>query len=114
MVRSKGKELFYIPGGKREAGETDEEALKREIREELQVELTEGSIFYFGQVQCQADGKAQGVQVKISCYTANYSGELKPDSEIEELRFLDSSQEQFCSEASLLVLKELKNQGLVD
>ena len=27
MVRSKGKELFYLPGGKREAGESDEQAL---------------------------------------------------------------------------------------
>ncbi|MFA0122432.1 NUDIX hydrolase, partial [Vibrio sp. 10N.261.48.A2] len=26
MVRSKGKELFYLPGGKREAGESDEQA----------------------------------------------------------------------------------------
>ncbi|MGC9551516.1 NUDIX domain-containing protein, partial [Vibrio metoecus] len=33
-VRSKGKALFYFPGGKREAGESDEEALIREIKEE--------------------------------------------------------------------------------
>ena len=33
-VRSKGKELFYLPGGKREIGESDVDALAREIQEE--------------------------------------------------------------------------------
>lgn len=33
MVRSHNKTLFYAPGGKREAGETDEQALCREIAE---------------------------------------------------------------------------------
>jgi 8-oxo-dGTP diphosphatase len=30
-VRSKIKDLYYLPGGKREKGETDAEALVREI-----------------------------------------------------------------------------------
>lgn len=37
-TRSFGKDKFYIPGGKREAGESDEQALLREIKEELNVE----------------------------------------------------------------------------
>ncbi|EIC2299431.1 NUDIX domain-containing protein, partial [Vibrio cholerae] len=43
-VRSKGKALFYLPGGKREAGENDEEALIREIKEELSVDLSPTSL----------------------------------------------------------------------
>ncbi len=46
MVRSKGKELFYLPGGKREAGESDEQALVREIKEEISVDLVPDSIKY--------------------------------------------------------------------
>ena len=34
-ARSHGKHIYYIPGGKREAGESDEAALMREIEEEL-------------------------------------------------------------------------------
>jgi 8-oxo-dGTP diphosphatase len=38
-ARSKGKNIYYIPGGKREEGESDHEALIREIKEELSVDL---------------------------------------------------------------------------
>ena len=34
-TRSKGKNAWYIPGGKKEQGETDKQALVREIKEEL-------------------------------------------------------------------------------
>ena len=37
VARSKGKALFYIPGGKRDEGESDHETLCREIDEELDV-----------------------------------------------------------------------------
>ena len=36
-TKSYGKDKYYIPGGKREIGETDEQALIREINEELSV-----------------------------------------------------------------------------
>ena len=36
---SKGKSVYYIPGGKRESNETDHETLVREIKEELDVDV---------------------------------------------------------------------------
>ncbi|UJH90387.1 NUDIX domain-containing protein [Antarcticibacterium sp. 1MA-6-2] len=39
MSLSRGKDTWYIPGGKREAGESDHEALIREIEEELTVKI---------------------------------------------------------------------------
>ncbi|HET6311147.1 MAG TPA: NUDIX domain-containing protein [Candidatus Nitrosotalea sp.] len=32
-VRTSGKDAFYLPGGKREPGESDLDALLREVRE---------------------------------------------------------------------------------
>ena len=34
-TRSRGKDAFFLPGGKRESGESDEAELIREVREEL-------------------------------------------------------------------------------
>lgn len=47
-TRSKGKSKYYIPGGKRELGETDEETLTREILEELDVHIKQDTIKYVG------------------------------------------------------------------
>lgn len=45
---SKGKSVWYIPGGKREGNETDEQALIREVKEELSVDLVKNSIKKYG------------------------------------------------------------------
>lgn len=47
-TRSHGKDAYYIPGGKREPGETDRETLMREVAEELSVNLIPSSIKYIG------------------------------------------------------------------
>ncbi|EKF9220179.1 NUDIX domain-containing protein [Vibrio cholerae] len=104
-VRSKGKALFYLPGGKREAGENDEEALIREIKEELSVDLSPTSLKYMETFTAQADGKAEGVSVKLTCYFADFSGELHPAAEIEELKFIDGNDEAACSVAALVALQ---------
>lgn len=40
------KDWWELPGGKMEAGEGQEEALKREIREELSTEIVVGKLLY--------------------------------------------------------------------
>jgi 8-oxo-dGTP pyrophosphatase MutT (NUDIX family) len=38
-VRTRGRDVFYLPGGKRAPGESDVAALRREVHEELGGEL---------------------------------------------------------------------------
>jgi 8-oxo-dGTP diphosphatase len=85
-ARPRGKDVFYVPGGKREAGESDLEVLQREITEELTVTLLPDTIRPVGTYEArQADGSLNTVAVRMSCYTGDYSGTLAPSSEIAEL-----------------------------
>ncbi|MBE1486301.1 NUDIX hydrolase [Plantactinospora soyae] len=110
-TRSYGKDAWYIPGGKRDEGETDHEALKREIREELCVELIDGSIEPMEVFEAQAHGKAEGVIVRMTCYRAEYKGELTPGAEIEEMSWLDYSGREMSSTVDKLIFDWLRKRG---
>ena len=88
---SKGKDTYYIPGGKREGNETDEETLIRECKEELDIDIKRDTIKYYGTFEAQAHGKVEGILVKMTCYIAEFKGELKASSEIQEMKWLDYS-----------------------
>ena len=112
-TRTKGRNKFYIPGGKREADETDEETLVREVKEELAVHIIRETISYLGTFKAQSDGATEGVIVKMTCYTAEYNGNLKASSEIEELRWLDISDLDIISEVDKKIFAFLKTEGLL-
>ena len=82
------KAVYYIPGGKREPGETDLDTLVREITEELAITIRPSTAALLGTFSAQADGHPDGVTVRMTCYTADYSGTPTPASEIEELAWL--------------------------
>ncbi|MGG4662458.1 NUDIX hydrolase [Providencia vermicola] len=113
MVRSHNKSLFYIPGGKREQGESDKQALCREIEEELTLNLVPDSIGFYGEFIGLADGKDNGTQVRIRCYFADYQGAPQPAAEIAELAWFTSEDLPRCSTTAAAVLSQLKQDGLV-
>ncbi len=81
-ARSRGKGVFYIPGGKREGTETDLQTLLREIAEELTIALRPETVTHVGTYAAAQDG---GVAVRMSCYAGEYTGTLAASSEIDEL-----------------------------
>jgi 8-oxo-dGTP diphosphatase len=87
-VRSHGRDRFYLPGGKIDPGETAREAIKREINEELGVDLVPGTLRRLGTFAGQGHNQPDGSVVRMTCFTGNYSGTLAPASEIAELRWL--------------------------
>ena len=87
-TRSRGKNRYYLPGGKREPGETDAETLLREIREELTVTLDPASLQPRGVFTAPAHGHPEGVLVQMTLYAATYTGQLQPATEIEEVVWL--------------------------
>ena len=113
-TRSYGKDKYYIPGGKRENGETDEQALCREIKEELSVDIKINTMQFVGVFQAQAHGHPVGTIVQMTCYMADFTGQLKADSEIEEIKWLNYSDKDIIAEVDKLIFDYLKENGLLD
>lgn len=112
-ARSKGKDLYYIPGGKREPGESDSDTLVREVEEELSVRIKSETISHFGTFEAGAHGKSEGVIVKMTCYAAEFEGELNPAAEIEELAWLNYSDRDHVSSVSKLIFDKLHEMKLL-
>lgn len=87
LVRSSGKNAFYLPGGKIENGESQKEAVCREIKEELSILLVQSSLKLYGTFEAQAYGEPIGVIVVLHCYTGESAGKPIASSEIEEIRY---------------------------
>jgi 8-oxo-dGTP diphosphatase len=112
-TRSRGKDTYYLPGGKREPGESDVETLVREIREELSVEIDAASAEHLGTFEAQAHGHTSGVTVRMTCYTASFTGELAAASEIEELAWLTTADANRISPVDRIIFAHLHEAGLL-
>lgn len=110
---SKGKDTYYIPGGKREEAEKDEETLIRECKEELTIDIIRDTIKYYGTFEAQAHGKSEGVLVKMTCYMAEFQGKIEASSEIQEIRWLDYSNLNIISPVDKLIFKDLYENKLI-
>lgn len=114
VARSKGNDTYYIPGGKREAGESDQQALIREINEEVSLQLTPTTIQYAGTFKAQAHGKPEGHLVKVTCYYSEFTGEIRANNEIEKLIWVDYGDKDKCSAVTQIIMDWLKSEGKLE
>lgn len=113
-TKSFGKDKWYIPGGKRETGESDQDALMREMKEELNIDLIPETIKHYGTFEAQAHGKPEGTIVRMTCYTARFSGTLTPGAEVEKADWFDYSKRNEVSPVDQLIFDDLKAKNLID
>ncbi|MEN3358411.1 MAG: hypothetical protein V7637_2393 [Mycobacteriales bacterium] len=85
-VRTRGRDRFYLPGGKPEPGETLAEAVTREVFEELGVVLDGAQPAFV--VEDEAHGFARPRRVRMTCFTGSAAGEPSAAAEIAELAWL--------------------------
>ncbi len=94
QVRSKKHpEVFFTLGGKIEAGESDIDCLKREIKEEINCGIDGSSIKFLTTFEDVAHGK-NGNLVNIKMYEGNIIGSPTPSSEITEIGFFDTKSDK--------------------
>jgi 8-oxo-dGTP pyrophosphatase MutT (NUDIX family) len=83
VARNRGRQLFYLPGGRREPDESHAETLVREAMEELSVRIDPSTMRLVAEVTAPRDG-ALGL-VRMACYTAAHVGDPVPTNEIVEV-----------------------------
>ncbi|CAH1531663.1 DNA mismatch repair protein MutT [Vibrio owensii] len=116
VLRSKGKDTFYAPGGKLDSGETPKQALCRELQEEVSIAVKEDALTLFGCFEAPAHDK-DGITLVMDVFFVNdYSGEVVASNEIEECQWVDSSNVDDIAISTIFrneVFPNLVEQGLV-
>lgn len=83
--KKNNREECIISGGKREGNETDFETLKRELDEELNVELVNAEFLGgYDDIACFLDEP-----IHVQTYLAEIKGEIKCKNEIKEAIWID-------------------------
>ncbi|MCY1416371.1 hypothetical protein D3C76_837810 [compost metagenome] len=101
LVRKRGTRAFMLPGGKREAGEQPLDALRRELREELDLHLPADALAPLGRFHAPAANEAD-TWVDADIYLAALPHPVQPAAELEELAWLNDLHETSESLAPLL------------
>jgi 8-oxo-dGTP pyrophosphatase MutT (NUDIX family) len=90
LVRKRATDAFMQPGGKIEPEEHPEAALRREVFEELRIELAPDELTYVGRFTAAAANEP-GRVVDAEVFRATISHAVTPAAEIEEILWLDPS-----------------------
>lgn len=88
LVRKRDTDVFMQPGGKFEPGETSQQALIRELREELGFELEPGDLEFVGRFEADAANEA-GHRIDCDVHFTVLDTDGVVAAEIEERIWVD-------------------------
>lgn len=89
LTYSNNKKAWYLPGGKIDQGETAREALIREIREELNIDLQPGKIESYKHISAPAYGEDPELIMEQDTFRYDLTEKIQPSHEIAAVKFFD-------------------------
>ncbi len=88
-----GEKYYLLPGGRAEAEEGAIQALCREVREELGIELELSTLNFLGKFEDVAAG-SEDDRVQVELYQGEFQGKLTPSSEVKKLIWFDKNDDR--------------------
>jgi 8-oxo-dGTP pyrophosphatase MutT (NUDIX family) len=118
MVRSRGRDVLYMPGGKIEPGESPVEAAVREAMEETALRLTPADVAEFATVVEDAHDQAAGTVVRMHLFRVlpGLAEDQTPvaSAEVDHIEWVSSADADRCPPAGVETLRLLVAASLID
>jgi 8-oxo-dGTP pyrophosphatase MutT (NUDIX family) len=119
MVRSRGRDVLYLPGGKREPGETGVAAAVREAEEEIAIRVRPDELEEFATVVETAHDQPSGTVVEMVLFRILPGGPASSatpvaSAEVDQVEWIGSADAGRCPPAGVETLRLLVAADLVD
>lgn len=117
LAYSNNKQCFYLPGGKVDTGETPEQALCREIAEELNIRLSPDDLTWYTHISAPAYGEQKGIIMEQDCYFVRHEVKPVPSAEIGKVAYftlVNYLLETYQAPGAVMILQKLKQEGFID
>jgi 8-oxo-dGTP diphosphatase len=114
MVTARGRDVYYMPGGKVDPGETAAQAAAREAFEEVSLEFAADDLEELFEVRTQAHGEPDGRMVHMRVFRAWTDDDPVPSAEVGAVHWTTAADADRCPPAGVEVLRRLASLGLID
>lgn len=108
-----GTDKWHIPGATRTGTETDKEMIVSGAKTQLGVDLVPETLAVYGVFQVPAT-QDQPAGPKLTCFTGDFTGELKTSSATETISFISSADKSRMDPTDQLVMDHLKLLDIID
>ena len=114
MVTARGRDVWFMPGGKIDPGETEADAAAREAWEEVAVRVDPVALVPLFTVLIQAHGEPDGRLVRMAVFGAETADDPAASAEVSAVHWASSADEGRCPPAGVEVLRRLHAADLID